>query len=664
MPLTETPPDPVQDTLRALAPDAPDVHLPETRLSLAGDIAPDGTFGERWLIVDRTHLRVLTVTHGKAHLDLELPLADIREAKADTLVGNGALFLTLKDARSVEALRYTVTHAAAFAAAARALESYLKDEEPPESLGEDLDKKHCPNCGDPLPDDTNVCGKCVDKKAVLARLLSYALPYKFKALLVVVLMLTGTAAGLVQPKFQQHLIDDVLVPHRHMGMIAVILLSLIGINLLNVGITIWRGRVVSWMSNHMVYTIRGEAYDRLQALSLGYYEKRQVGSLMARVTQDVGELQDFLVQGITFFVVNTLTIIGILTILLIDDWRLTLLVLIPIPITVLATRYIWKMMRQRFHRMWHLRSSLSASINAALSGVKVVKAFAQESREMDRFQQKSFNLFTAGVVVQQAWQTYFPLLGFLTTVGTFIIWYYGGLQVFHNGSNDPARGMTLGTLTMFLAYIGLLMGPLQQMTQIADWLSRSTAAADRVFEVIDAEPDVNDAPDAVAMPHIEGRVELHERPLLLRQKSERSGRRLHQRRAGRDDRPGRPLRRGQEHHHQPAVALLRCQGRRDSRLTAWTSGTSSRMTCAARSASSCRSRSCSPAPSPTTSPTPSPTPRLWRSCGPPRPPTRTTSSCASPTATTPGSASAARGCPAASASASPSPAPSCTTRAS
>ncbi|MBV9848161.1 MAG: ATP-binding cassette domain-containing protein [Armatimonadetes bacterium] len=508
MPLTETPPDSVQDTLRSLAPDSHDLPLPETRISLAGDIAPDGTFGERWLVVDRTHLRVLTLTGGHAHLDLELPLAQIKEARTDTLVGNGALSLITKDGRTLEALRYTVALAPAFGAAARALESYLKEEEPPESLGQDLHKKVCPKCGDPLPDDTNVCAKCVDKKAVLARLLSYALPYKFRALLVILLMLSGTATGLVQPKFQQHLIDDVLIPHRHVSWIALILLSLIGINLLNVGIGIWRGRVVAWMSNHMVYTIRGQAYDRLQALSLGYYEKRQVGSLMSRVTQDVGELQDFLVQGITFFVVNTLTIIGIMVILLVDNWRLTLLVLIPIPITILATRAIWKAMRQRFHRMWHLRSSLSASINAALSGVKVVKAFAQESREMQRFQDKSYGLFAAGVGVQQAWQTYFPLLGFVTTLGTFIIWYYGGLEVFHNTSNNPHLGMTLGTLTMFLSYIGMLMGPLQQMTQIADWLSRSTAAAERVFEVIDAEPDVQDEADAVSMPHIQGRVEL------------------------------------------------------------------------------------------------------------------------------------------------------------
>ena len=114
----------------------------------------------------------------------------------------------------------------------------------------------------------------------------------------------------------------------------------------------------------MVHTIRVQAYDRLQALSLGYYDKRQTGSLMARVTQDVGELQDFLVQGITFFLVNTLIIVGILVALMVYNWQLTLLVLIPVPLTIIATRILWRMLRMRFQRLWHLRGNLSASINA------------------------------------------------------------------------------------------------------------------------------------------------------------------------------------------------------------------------------------------------------------------------------------------------------------
>lgn len=533
MPLTETPPESVQNALRL----TPSPHgngngyhangnghtnghhetkaeeatpaASEPRLSVAADIAESGAYGERWLVVDDTHLRVLTPNGGKeAHVDLDLPLSDIADSRTDNLVGSGALNVTTKDGRTIEAVRYTLAQAPVFGAASRALQSYLKDEEPPESLTKGLEKRLCPKCSDPLPEDTDVCAKCVDKRAVLARLLSYALPYRARVILFTVLMLVGTGITLVPPLFQRILLDKVLVPHRHLSWVGLIVLGQIVIAVVNIALTVWRGRIAAWMSNHMVYTIRTQAYDKLQALSLSYYDKRQTGSLMSRVTQDVGELQNFLVDGIQFFLVNTLTIVGILIILLWNNWQLTLLVLLPVPLTVYLTRKVWKTLFGRWHRLWHVRSNLNASVNAALSGVRVVKAFAQESREAQRFRDKALNMFNAGLIVEQSSATYFPILGFITTVGTFIIWFVGGRQVYYNTSNLEQYGMTLGTLTMFLAYVGMIMGPLQGMTRIADWLSRSTAAAERVFEVIDARPDVADDSDAVAMPYIEGRVEL------------------------------------------------------------------------------------------------------------------------------------------------------------
>jgi len=511
MPILETPPDSVQEVLREPRRDGhAQAYTPEPRLSMPADVLPDGRFGERWLVVDQTHVRVLTSQErGPARIDLDIPLSEIKEARAETLVGSGVLRLVRRDGQVVEAVRYTLAAAPAFGTAARILEAWLKEEEPSDSLYAEFDKqkKNCAKCGDPLPEDTNVCPKCVDRKAVLMRLLSYAMPYKARVLLVTVLMLAGTGVSLLPPILNKHLVDDVLIPHHHQFWIGGIVLSLIGANILGIAINVWRGRIVVWMSNHMVHTIRVQAYDRLQSLSLGYYDKRQTGSLMSRVTQDVGELQDFLVQGITFFLVNTLIIVGILVALMVYNWQLTLLVLIPVPLTVLATRMIWRLLRTRWQRLWHLRGNLSASINAAISGVRVVKAFAQESREATRFRAKSRDLFEANVVVQQAWNTYFPILSFLTTIGIYIIWYYGGLEVFSNTRNST-QAMTLGTLTLFISYIGMLMGPLQQMTQIADWLSRSTASAERVFEVIDAEPEIADTPDAIAMPRIEGHVEM------------------------------------------------------------------------------------------------------------------------------------------------------------
>ena len=510
MPILETPPQSVQDTLRQPRLSQERGYTPEPRLTLRADLDKNGQFGERWLVVDQTHVRVLRAApSGPAPVELDIPIADIKEAKADSLVGSGTLRLTLRDGSVREAVRYTLSAAPAFQAAARVLEAYAKEEEPSDSLLADFDtKKACGKCGDPLPDDTDVCPKCVDRKAVLIRLLSYALPYKARVLTVVVLMLAGTYVTLLPLLLQKRLVDDVLISHRHPQWIGLIVAGLIGSSLLGVAVTVWRGRLVSWMSNHMVHTIRTQAYNRLQALSLSYYDKRQTGSLMSRVTQDVGELQDFLVQGITFFLVNTLVILGFLIVLLRQDWRLTLLVLIPVPLVVLATNRLWKMLRGRFHRVWHLRSGLSASINSAISGVRVVKAFAQEAREANRFQNRSEALFTANVQVGQAWNTYFPVLSFLTTAGVFIVWFYGGHQAFRNVSNLESRGMTVGALTLFIGAIGQLMGPIQQMTQIADWLSRSTAAAERVFEVIDAEPEIADRVDAVAMPHMEGRVEM------------------------------------------------------------------------------------------------------------------------------------------------------------
>ena len=531
MPLLETPPDSIRKTLRslkaavpprtddyALRP-APPAHEAreneagheshgELRLSLAGDVAKNGGFGERWLAVDNRHLRVLTPGEAgqTAHVDLDVPLSEIAEAKTDSQVGVGALLLTMKSGETREAIRYTLGMAPRFSVAARAIEAYLKDEEPSAYLLQGLEKKVCPKCGDPLPDDTSVCPKCVDKRATLARLMRYAVPYRAQAVLVTILMLAATYLTLLPLYFQKWLTDEVLVTHQHENWIGWLVGAFIAANLAGVGLTIWRGRVAAWMSNHMVYTLRTQAYNQLQKLSLAYYDKRQTGSLLARVTQDVNELQNFLVDGIQLFLVNTLTIVGVFVILLRSNWQLTLLVLIPVPITIYLTRMIWKVLWSKLQRLWHLRSGLSGSISAALSGVRVVKAFAQESREAKSFNDKAYNLFDAGIVVEQAWATYFPIIGFITTIGVYIIWYVGGVQVFNNPSKT--HGMTLGTLGLFISSVFMLLGPLQAMTRIADWLSRSTASAERVFEVIDAEPDIQDTPTAVAIPVIDGHVQL------------------------------------------------------------------------------------------------------------------------------------------------------------
>jgi ATP-binding cassette, subfamily B, bacterial len=473
------------------------------RVALPTDIAADGTLGERWLVVDDHALRVYSPNGAEgARLDLAVPLAQIAGASAESLVGGGALVVE-RGSERVEVARYTTALAGRMSGVARTLDALAKGEEAPEI--EEEEERNCPTCGRPLPKDTDVCRFCINKAATLGRLFSYAGPYRGRAVLLVLLMFAGTAASLAPGKIVQQLTDRVMVPSQpvtqeaRLTLLVWMVLALIGTQILGALINILRGRLSAFLSGSITHSLRTQVHERLQQLGLSYYDKRQSGALMARVTQDVGELNNFLVDGLQFLVVNALTLIGILSILIFQNWKLTVFVLLPVPLVIIATRLIWRFMRRRFHRLWHLRSSLNAALASVLSGARVVKAFAQEDREVERFNRRSKAMFDANVSVEYSWATLFPLLNILMTAGSFVVWYVGGREVI-------GEQITFGTLNMFLFFLGQLYGPLQGMTRIADWLSRAVTAAERVFEVLDTEPDVKDADDAVAMPRIEGEV--------------------------------------------------------------------------------------------------------------------------------------------------------------
>jgi len=470
------------------------------------DLDENRQFAERQLTVSKDRLQV---SDQAGTVILSIPMADIVRASIETYVGAGALKLALLDGRILEAGHFTPTAAGRVTAAVRLVEAYIAGETPSESLLQAAEERVCPKCGLPLPEDSRVCNACIDKRATLLRLVNYGLPYRLQALWMVVLSFVGTVLSLMAPVYTTKVLtDQVLVPHRHPEWITWIVLFSITLALLGLWITILRGRTAAWLTTHLVFAMRTELYAKLQELSLSYYDKRQAGSISARVTQDVNELRNFLVDGVQYFFVNSLTIIGIFVVMLRYNWQLTLLSLLPLPLTIYLTRRLWTMLRKRMHRFYHLRSSLGGLINTVLSGMRVVKAFAQEANETKRFSQKSTALFEAELNVERTMQTVFPVLGVVAMSGTFIINFLGGYDVYRNHGNDAIHGMTLGTLQLFLVYLGMLMGPIQGMTRIADWVSRSTASAERVFEVLDTDIEVADDQNALAMPYIEGKVEL------------------------------------------------------------------------------------------------------------------------------------------------------------
>jgi ATP-binding cassette subfamily B protein len=251
----------------------------------------------------------------------------------------------------------------------------------------------------------------------------------------------------------------------------------------------------------VVRDLRALVFGHLQVLSLGYFGKREVGALMARLSNDVSLVEILMVDGIQFTVINALLAAGIGVMLLAMNWKLGLLALLPAPMLMAFSVWFWGKVRGLFGRRWEMYSRFSSFLNDSLGGVRVVKAFGKEAEEVKRFGIRNTELYHATVGAEIMWVTWRPILGILMQTGTLLVWYFGGRQVLN-------QQITPGTLVAFAAYLGMLYGPIMMLTQINNFLTSCFSATERVFEILDAKPDVKDAPGAVELPRITGSVEL------------------------------------------------------------------------------------------------------------------------------------------------------------
>jgi ATP-binding cassette subfamily B protein len=350
-------------------------------------------------------------------------------------------------------------------------------------------------------------------------MLAYLKPHKRQILMIWAMMLVGLCFSLVPAYLTRPLTDQVLNPveaplpiTERLRLLGWLVIILVGVQLFGQALGIWRGRMAVRLAQQLSNALRNDVFRHLQSLSLRYFDKRQPGALISRVTNDTQSLQGVLVESIQNFFSNIFLFIGIGVVLLWMNWKLTLLVFIPAPIVLLLSKFFWDRMMNVWRRTWHLHSRLTATVSDSLAGVRVVRAFANEDREVERFDRHSTELYNASVAAEHMWVTFFPMLFFIMSIGNLIIWYIGGYQVIQDSTLGaqilPDRKVfTLGQFFTFLGYLGQFYGPLQFMSRVADFLSRSLASAERVFEVLDTESDVQDAEIPTPLHRIEGRVE-------------------------------------------------------------------------------------------------------------------------------------------------------------
>ena len=496
-----------------------DIRLEDVLLSVDNDITFEGDYAERWVVVTKDEVMMLKESNGDVSAGRRFRMSDIESARTDPRVGSGFLQVQV-NGNWAEVARYSNARAIWFERIATKIKRFKETGEIVITEDDEKETNRCPTCGLLLGSSTDVCPRCVNKHRVFRRLLEMMKPYAAWALALLLLVFAGIGLDLIPPQLSRMLMDDVFVPDPARGLrtpqwvvdiignnpitmlFFIVFVGMAGTQLLRIGINIIIARLSVTVGTKITYDLRHRLFARLSELSVKYYDRHQVGVLMSRVTADTEALHGFITQATQGFLVNIILPVFIGIALFRMNAELTLYVLIPAPFVIISTYYFWERVYPKYYKFWDSNSKLAATLNSVLSGVRVVKAFAQENREINRFNKMSDNLRGARQHVDKATGTFYPIVGFIFGLGGLIVWYVGGRYVL-----EEQYGMTLGTLTAFTAYLGMFYGPLSNLTYISSWMTSFMTASQRIFEVLDTEPDISDNLDAYHMHMVKGEIE-------------------------------------------------------------------------------------------------------------------------------------------------------------
>ncbi|MFM8931309.1 MAG: ABC transporter ATP-binding protein, partial [Gemmataceae bacterium] len=481
-------------------------------LSIDTDVSLNGHPAREWLVVTEHAVLVLGEVTDSIR---QVPWNDIRQIRTSAGVGGGTLQVK-EDGDWVDLLRFSNALATRFHKVSRAMERQRELAEGKGKIAEDgdkppleevldgpLDPPRCASCALRLATKEESCPRCMQKGQILKRVTHLLKPYTRGALLLTLLTLLGVAAELLPPKLQQYMVDDILsekaqaqgagaavafADFRTALLVVVLALAFSRVMLSAVG---WlKGRLATKIGSGLTDTLRREMVEKLQTLSVAYYDRHQVGSMISRVAHDSEVMQGLMHQITGGFLLQIVQLVGVGAMLVWINPKLALFTLIPVPLVLLGSWVFWRYVYPRHYRLWDASSKQMTLLSGMLSGIRVVKAFAQESREKDRFNETSGNLTRWRLWVDATNSTYGATMQLVFGLDGLIVWYVGGRDVIGDQ-------MTLGQLIAFLAYLAMFYAPLGALSNFTTWLTSFLSGSKRVLELLDTPVTIQEPQEPV-----------------------------------------------------------------------------------------------------------------------------------------------------------------------
>jgi ATP-binding cassette subfamily B protein len=334
----------------------------------------------------------------------------------------------------------------------------------------------------------------------LARLARLAAPYRRRALASVAAMVVVTLTGLAVPYLVAIAIDRGIT-QGDTGVLDLVIVAFVVLAGLNLGASYLQTYLVSWVGSHVVLDLRQQLFAHIQKLSLDFFSRQKTGWIVSRLTNDIDALDQLVTDGVVSLVTNSLTFAGAIVFLFILDWRLALATLSIMPLVVVAT-FIFRSRSSVAYALVRDRiANVSAHLQESISGMRVVKGFRRERADYDALDRANAEYRDVNMRTVMQSGTYFPFVEFMSAVGVVIVLWYGGSLV-----TDEA--LQIGVLVAFIGYLSSFFDPLQQLSQLYNTFQASMAAVQKIYTVLDTQPDLKDAPDAVPLPDVRGHVEM------------------------------------------------------------------------------------------------------------------------------------------------------------
>ena len=458
---------------------------------------------ESWLALGAKHVAVARRQDGAWHVD-SVERSQVRAIRDVPGLSANTLLILGDDDAPLIVVRYTQRQRAAVENIRFVLDEALTGR----SVAlDDADHVYADAVARPVRDaQALVAGR---DSAVMLRLLGYLKPYRRNVTIGLSAAAVVTLASLLPPYLAGYLIDSVVRPTqegrltvdiaRRMAWIAVTAMALL--HVVRQAAAHLRLRLMSTLGELVSRDLRSELYAHIQRSSLAFFSRKKTGSLISRVTADTDRLWEFIAFGVVDVSLSIVMLIGLGAVLLTLDWRLGLVMTLPVPVFCWLIYRHGESLNEIFIRTWRKWSRVTDVLSDTIPGIRVVKAFNQESREIDRFDTRNTDVTEEINRIHQMWTTFWPLLMFAVHATTVLVWILAVPRLL--GSGVP---LSAGVFVSFLLYTTMFVAPIEVIGQMVRTVNRATSSAHRVFEILDSEPEIKDRPNPVRLTPVSGRV--------------------------------------------------------------------------------------------------------------------------------------------------------------